>query len=81
MRTRVRATERYKQMSCRVCSKPVTVGRNTQKAPRCIDCGVDAYVASRMEIARGAGPNFDRWLAGCQAKSATDQGGEGVAGQ
>lgn len=42
----------------------MTVGSNTRKAPRCFECGINAYMKSQREMANRSGPTFDRWLAG-----------------
>jgi peptide subunit release factor 1 (eRF1) len=61
---RVRATQRFKQMACPDCGLKLTVGSNTRKAPRCVECGVAAYEKSAREIVSQSGENYDKYVAG-----------------
>lgn len=67
MRTRVRASERFKVMECRVCGCAVSVGSNTRNAPRCVECGVKAYEESAHSMASHSGQAWQAWLAGYRA--------------
>lgn len=62
--TRVTATTRTKEMACRSCGKPMTVGANTRNAPRHFECGIKVMIQSMQEMQSKSGPTYEKWLAG-----------------
>ena len=75
------AKTRTKQMACRECGEPITVGSNTRNQPRCLRCGIQAGTDSIVQISRCAGPYFERWLQGCMARARIGGGGDGGSGE
>lgn len=53
-----------KQMPCRGCGEPITVGIRTRIQPRCIQCGVQESAIAMRQMSEKSGPYYDRWLAG-----------------
>jgi len=52
-----------KLLPCRVCGSGVEVGVRTRKAPRCLDCGLDAAIEAARQMHAKSGPLYDKWLA------------------
>lgn len=59
--------EKYKHstkiMPCRNCKRPMQVGIRTKKAPRCIECGIDAQAENARQMTAKAGPYYEKWIA------------------
>lgn len=56
-----------KEMPCRVCSKPMTVGARTVNAPRCFDCAIKAMVQAMLDMHSKSGPTWERYINGTRA--------------
>lgn len=53
-----------KQMPCRKCGEPITVGIRTKNQPRHIMCGVEEMQDAIRQMHDKSGPYYDRWVAG-----------------
>lgn len=53
-----------KEMPCRSCSKPMTVGARTRNQPRCFECGIKASVQAIRQMQEKRGPIYERYRAG-----------------
>ncbi len=58
------AVTRTKQMPCKYCDKPVTVGRNTRKAPHHLECSIRVAVENMQQLKAKSGPCYEKWLDG-----------------
>ena|SRR5215469_7800921 len=56
------AKSRTKQLPCSECGTLLTVGSNTRKAPRCVECGLARMTETQRQIAEKSGPEYDKWL-------------------
>lgn len=55
------ATVRTKQMECKYCGEPVTVGRNQRKAPNHLECGLKAAIDAQRQMSNKSGPVWDKY--------------------
>lgn len=53
-----------KQMPCRTCGEPMTVGIRTRNSPRHLDCGVLESAACMRQIHDRSGPYYEKWRLG-----------------
>jgi len=51
-----------KKLPCRVCGVPIEVGIRTQKAPRCVECGIAAAVDAAIQMHNHSGPYYEAFL-------------------
>jgi hypothetical protein len=52
-----------KEMPCRYCNLPITVGWKTKKIPAHIECAINAMTEQQIQMHRKSGPYYDAWLA------------------
>lgn len=68
---------RYKTMPCRKCTKPMTVGIRTRKAPIHVECGIEEAIQAAKQMREKKGPYYEKWLAS-MAKKFSNAGGGGA---
>jgi hypothetical protein len=51
-----------KQVPCRGCGEPITVGIRTRIQPRCIMCGVREAHAAARQMHERSGPYYEKWV-------------------
>lgn len=61
MARKTTATKRTKQMPCRGCGKGMTVGANTRKLPRCLECGIQEAIIATQQLRNHEGQHYVKW--------------------
>lgn len=57
------ATKRTITVECTSCGNDITVGANTRRPKRCIECGMAAAATAAREMHEKSGTTYERWQA------------------
>jgi hypothetical protein len=65
-----------KEMACGECGSPMTVNAQTVNAPRCYECGLQAFTDQVTQMHQQRGPYYEAWLktAGPRGRPAKGKG-------
>lgn len=70
---------RTKQMPCRYCGAPITVGVRKRVLPHHLECALKVMMDNMQQVAEKSGPYYERWRAGCMRRPGGRPRGRGVS--